>query len=123
MNIQAHNWPVAELVSRCCRRPAEEIAWQEFVSRFHSTILSNVRKTYRHKIGYEGAAILPFAEKIIDDLVEAVYLRLAESRSQVLKRFRANQADSMYQYLAIISCRTVLNHILLSSKQKKEDMS
>jgi DNA-directed RNA polymerase specialized sigma24 family protein len=121
MDLAAKNWPVAELMKHCSRRPAEEAAWQEFVSRFHSTIVSSVTKAYRYKMGDGAAYILQSPEKVIDDLVQAVYFRLVEGRSKALKCFEADQPGSIYQYLGIISCRTVFNYVRVSHQPKKEE--
>jgi DNA-directed RNA polymerase specialized sigma24 family protein len=110
MNPLASGWPTVEIIERCSRRPADEIAWQEFVRRFHLTIRGSVMRAYRYKAEDEASRNLPMFEKTIDDLVQAVYCRLIESRGQVLKQFDLNQPDFIYRYLAIISYRVVFNH-------------
>ena len=110
MKTSASNWPIAEVVRRCLNRPADESAWQEFVRRLHPTIVESVSKAYRFKMSGNGAGTAQSYEKIIDHLVQAVYIRLVESHSQALARFDADHLDSIYQYVALICYRSVFNY-------------
>jgi DNA-directed RNA polymerase specialized sigma24 family protein len=110
MDWQASNWPNVEVFERCLQRPADELAWQEFVRRFHGTIRASVTRAYRHKTEDKALRKLRLTEKTIDDLVQAVYCRLAENRSQLLKQFDPDQPGSIYRYLALISYRVVFNY-------------
>ena len=110
MDLVASNRPTAELVKRCSRRPADDLAWQEFVRRYHSTIVASVSKAYQYKIPNKGARAMQSSRNTIDDLVQKVYFRLVESRSQALNCFEADQPGSIYHYVAIISYRIVFSH-------------
>jgi hypothetical protein len=110
MDWQASNWPNVEVFERCLQRPADEIAWQEFVRRFHMTIRTSVTRAYWHKAEGESPRNLRQTENAIDEMVQAVYRRLAENRSHLLKQFDPDQPGSIYRYLALISYRVVFNH-------------
>lgn len=110
MDWQASDWPNVEIFERCLQRPADELAWQEFVRRFHRTIRASVTRAYWHKAEGEARRDLHLIEKTMDELVQAVYRRLAENRSQLLKQFDPDQPGSIYRYLALISYRVVFNH-------------
>ena len=111
MNLSASSWPTVEVIERCSKRPADEMAWEEFVRRFHLTITASVMKAYRHKARDEASRDLPLPEKTIDDLVQQVYGRLVESRGQMLKQFDPGRPDFIYRYLAVIAYRVVFNHL------------
>jgi DNA-directed RNA polymerase specialized sigma24 family protein len=110
MDLVASNWPTAELVKRCSRRPADDLAWQEFVRRFHSTIVASVSTAYQYKLTNKGARATGSSRTSIDDLVQKVYCRLVEGRSHTLNCFEADQPGSIYDYVAIISYRIVFSH-------------
>ena len=110
MDLVASNWPTAELVKRCSKRPADDIAWEEFVRRFHSTIVTSVSKAYQYKITNKEARAMQSSRNTIDDLVQKVYCRLIEGRSHALNCFEAEQPGSIYLYVAIISYRIVFSH-------------
>lgn len=97
-------------MKRCAKRPADKTAWEEFIRRFHPLIVASVSKAYEEKrLGKAVPQSLQY-EKAIDDLVEAVYQRLVENRSEALNWFEANQTDSIYRYVSIISYKSVFNY-------------
>ena len=110
MKPSASAWPTVEIIERCSKRPADEIAWEEFVRRFHLTIKGSVTRAYQHKALDEAGLNLFLFEKTIDDLVQEVYIRLVESRGQLLKQFDLTHPGFIYRYLSIISYRVVFNH-------------
>jgi hypothetical protein len=110
MNSLASGWPITEIFDRCQKRPADEVAWEEFVRRFHLTVRAGVIRAYKHKMGGEPINNLHLSEKTIDELIQAVYCRLIEHRSKVLKEFDLNYPGSIYRYLTIISYRVVFTH-------------
>jgi hypothetical protein len=116
MNWLASDWPNVEVFERCLQRPADELAWQEFVRRFHLTIRSSVTRAYRHKARDEASGNLFSLEKTIDDLVHAVYCRLAANHSRALRQFDPDEPGSVYRYLALISYRVVFNHFKETDK-------
>src|SRR5262245_45528853 len=94
-----NEWSVAELVERCSHRPPDESAWEEFVRRYHSTIRANVQKTFHRKAREEADRRPQFPDDVVEDLVQAVYIRLVEDRSRALDRFQGQHDNSIYQYL------------------------
>jgi len=100
----------AQLIARCSVRPVDEEAWQEFVRRYHTTIRSAVLKTYRGKSREETDRREQFPDDVAEDLVQAVYCRLIDNRSQALLRFKGRHDNSIYQYLMMISVNVVRDH-------------
>jgi len=100
----------AELIARCSVRPVDEDAWQEFVRRYHTTIRTAVLKTFRGKSREEPDRREQFPDDTAEDLVQAVYCRLVDHRSQALQRFKGRHDNSIYQYLMMISVNVVRDH-------------
>jgi RNA polymerase sigma factor (sigma-70 family) len=100
----------AQLLARCSGRPIDEEAWQEFVRRYHSTIRSAVLKTFRGKSREEVDRREQFPDDTAEDLVQAVYCRLVDNRSQALQRFKGGHDNSIYRYLMMISVNVVRDH-------------
>jgi RNA polymerase sigma factor (sigma-70 family) len=100
----------AQLIARCSARPVDEEAWQEFVRRYHTTIRTAVLKTFRGKSREEVERREQFPDDTADDLVQVVYCRLVENRSQALQRFKGSHDNSIYQYLMMISVNVVRDH-------------
>jgi RNA polymerase sigma factor (sigma-70 family) len=100
----------AQLLARCSVRPIDEEAWQEFVRRYHSTIRTAVLKTFRGKSREEVERREQFPDDAAEDLVQAVYCRLVDNRSQALQRFKGRHDNSIYQYLMMISVNVVRDH-------------
>ncbi|MCI0485301.1 MAG: sigma-70 family RNA polymerase sigma factor [Blastocatellia bacterium] len=125
MSSAPNCWTVDELLSRCSRRPADEIAWQEFVRRYHTTIKTNVVKTYYQKAKKEIDRKPQFLEDTIEDLVQAVYMRLIEDQNEALNRFEGKHDNSIYQYLGIISINVVRDHFreMMAKKRPKVSFS
>lgn len=119
----ASHWTVTELLSRCSRRPPDDIAWQEFVRRYHSTIRTNVTKTYYRKAKKELDRKPQFLEDAIDDLVQAVYVKLIEDRNDALDRFAGKHDNSIYQYLGVIAINVVRDHFRETMAQKRPKIS
>jgi len=100
----------AQLLARCSIRPIDEDAWQEFVRRYHNTIRTAVLKTFRGKSKEEIERREQFPDDMAEDLVQAVYCRLVDNRSQALQRFKGRHDNSIYQYLMMISVNVVRDH-------------
>lgn len=58
----------------------------------------------------DGMRNILMYEKTIDDLVQVVYCRLVESRSQLLRQMDLSEHGIIYRYLAVISYRVVFDH-------------
>jgi RNA polymerase sigma factor (sigma-70 family) len=116
-------WSVAELLERCSGRPPDEVAWQEFVRRYHPTIRTNVIKTFHRKAKEESDRKPQFPDDMVEDLVQAVYMRLVEDRNRALERFQGQHENSIYQYLAMISINVVRDHFRETRAQKRPKIS
>jgi RNA polymerase sigma factor (sigma-70 family) len=116
-------WTVADLLERCSRRPPDEAAWQEFVRRYHVTIRTNVIKTFHRKAREEADRKPQFPDDLIEDLVQAVYVRLIEDRNRALNRFEGEHDNSIYQYLAMISINVVRDYFREMKAQKRPKVS
>lgn len=101
---------VLDLLTRCAKRPVDEAAWSEFMTEFHPLIKATVSKTYRSK-AWEGGDIRSHAyEDQMEDLVQRVYIKLIEDDSRALANFLGEHANSIYQYLQMISINVVRDH-------------
>src|SRR5262245_45288726 len=116
-------WSVALLLERCSRRPPDDEAWQEFVRRYHSTIRNNVIKTFHRKAKEESDRKPQFPDDLVEDLVQAVYMRLVEDRNRALERFEGEHENSIYQYLAMISINVVRDYFREIRAQKRPKIS
>jgi RNA polymerase sigma factor (sigma-70 family) len=98
------------LLRRCQERPPDEVAWQEFVRRYHPMVKAAVAKAFRLRAGQEFERRPQFRDDSIEDLVQTVYLRLIEDESRVLKAFHGQLENSISAYLSIISVNVVKDH-------------
>jgi RNA polymerase sigma factor (sigma-70 family) len=114
---------VADLLDRCSRRPPDEDAWQEFVRRYHPTIRSNVTKTFHRKAKEEADRKPQFPDDLVEDLIQSVYQRLVEDRNRALQRFEGEHANSIYQYLGMISINVVRDHFRETRAAKRPKIS
>ena len=114
---------VHELLTQCLRRPPNEDAWREFVCRYHAAIRATVAKTFHIRVSQETDRRAQFPEDLIEDLVQAVYLRLVEEGNRALDRFEGQHENSIFQYLAIISVNVVRDHFREAKAQKRPKLS
>ena len=114
---------VHELLKRCSQRPPDEDAWREFVDRYHTAIRSSVAKTFHLRASQEADRRAQFPEDLIEDLVQAVYVRLVEEGNRALNRFEGEHDNSIFQYLSIISINVVRDHFREGKAQKRPKLS
>jgi RNA polymerase sigma factor (sigma-70 family) len=114
---------VHELLTQCLRRPADEDAWREFVQRYHGAIKSSVAKTFHLRVSQETDRRAQFPEDLIEDLVQAVYVRLIEEGNRALDRFEGQHENSIFQYLTIISVNVVRDYFREAKAQKRPKLS
>jgi len=110
---------VHELVKRCLKRPPDEEAWREFVLRYHSAIRNSVAKTFHARASQETDRRAQFPEDTIEDLVQAVYVRLVEEGNRALNRFEGQHDNSIFRYLGIISINVVRDHFREAKAKKR----
>jgi RNA polymerase sigma factor (sigma-70 family) len=123
MQTLTNEWTVSELLERCSRQPYDDAAWEEFVRRYQSTIRSNVIKTFHRKAQEDLDRKPQFPEDLIEDLVQEVYKRLIADCNRALTRFEGEFANSIYQYLAMISINVVRDHFREVRAQKRPKVS
>lgn len=110
---------VADLLIRCSRYPTDEVAWHEFVCEFHPIIKSTVSKTYRSR-AWEGGDVRSHAyEDQMEDLVQKVYMKLIDDQFRALANFQGEHANSIYQYLQMISINVVRDHYREQKAKKR----
>jgi RNA polymerase sigma factor (sigma-70 family) len=114
---------VHELLKRCMQRPPDEDAWREFVQRYHPTIRASVAKAFRIRANQESDRRAQFPEDSIEDLVQAVYVRVVEEGTRALGRFEGQHENSIFQYLGIISINVVRDHFREAKAQKRPKIS
>jgi RNA polymerase sigma factor (sigma-70 family) len=114
---------VHELLTQCMRRPPDEGAWREFVHRYHGAIRASVAKTFHIRASQESDRRAQFPEDLIEDLVQAVYLRLVEEGNRALDRFQGDHENSIFQYLGIIAVNVVRDYFREARAQKRPKLS
>jgi RNA polymerase sigma factor (sigma-70 family) len=119
----ASDWTVSELLERCSRQPCDNVAWEEFVRRFHPTIKSNVFKTFHNKSREDFDRRPQFPDDLIEDLVQGVYSRLIEDSVKAIQRFQGEHANSIYEYLKMISINVVRDYFREVRAQKRPKVS
>ena len=110
---------VSELLKRCSKRPPDEAAWQEFVRRYNPTIKAHVIKTFHKKAREESDRKPQFPDDLIEDLIQAVYMRLVEEQNRALERFEGEYENSIFQYLGMISINVVRDYFREAKAQKR----
>jgi RNA polymerase sigma factor (sigma-70 family) len=107
--VQPAEWSVSELVEHCLKTPPDEAAWSEFVRRFQPTISRRVAQALtrlaKNNSEYDG-----FSQDLMEDLVQAVYMRLIRRDRQALTLFKGEHENSIYRYILIISINVVRDH-------------
>ena len=114
---------VHELLTQCMRRPPDEGAWREFVHRYHGAIRASVAKTFHLRASQESDRRAQFPEDLIEDLVQAVYMRLVEEGNRALDRFQGEHENSIFQYLGIIAVNVVRDYFREARAQKRPKLS
>ncbi len=114
---------VYELLKRCRQRPPDEDAWREFVYRYHVAITASVRRTFRRRVIKETDRRAQFPDELIDDLVQAVYVRIVEDGSRALDCFEGEHENSIFRYLEIISINVVRDHFRAEKAYRKPKIS
>ncbi len=120
MRSFAREWSVKQLIDRCSKRPVEEIAWQEFVRRFHPTIRAAVSSVFVRLTENENGQALEMIDEVVDQLAHDVYGRLIENGAASLRRVRAVGDGSIKKYLLLVSINVVRDHLRHGVKRVEE---
>ena len=102
--------PPEDLVVACLRG-GDELAWAEFVRRFHPLISRVVLRVARQW----GET----SRHVIDDLVQETYLKLCAERLRVLQNFKSAHKDAIYGYIKVFTANLVHDHFKLTHSQKR----
>jgi RNA polymerase sigma-70 factor, ECF subfamily len=90
-----------ELVAACAGS-RDELAWAEFVRRFHGVIAAAALRTAR-RWGEPSRSQL-------DDLIQDTYLKLCENHGRLLRSFHPYHEDSIYGFLKVVAANVVHDH-------------
>jgi RNA polymerase sigma-70 factor (ECF subfamily) len=90
-----------ELVAACAGSK-DELAWEEFVRRFHGVIAAAALRTAR-RWGEPSRSQL-------DDLIQDTYLKLCENHGRLLRSFQPYHEDSIYGFLKVVAANVVHDH-------------
>ena len=123
MERASRDLDISELIQRCCATPHDDLAWNEFVCRFHPTIRTTVTRTYRQKAKHDVDRKEQFHDDVVEDLVQTVYCRLVENSSLALERFENAHLNSIYRYLMMISVNVVRDYFREAKALKRPRLS
>jgi RNA polymerase sigma factor (sigma-70 family) len=110
---------VKDLLQRCAVRPVDEAAWQEFVRRYHPTIRSFVARTFQQRIYADLDLRQQLLDGTMEDLVQAVYVKLVNDDTGALGHFEGEFDNSIYQYIGMIATNVVRDHFRVVLAQKR----
>jgi RNA polymerase sigma-70 factor (ECF subfamily) len=94
-----------------CFRTGDQLAWTEFVRRFHPLISRVVLRVARQW----GEA----SQHVIDDLIQEAYLKLCADRLRVLQSFKSAHEDAIYGYIKVFTANLVHDHFKVAHSQKR----
>jgi RNA polymerase sigma-70 factor (ECF subfamily) len=101
----------AEELALSCFRTGDELAWAEFVRRFHPLI---ARVTLR--VARQWGETSP---QVVDDLVQDTYLKLCAERAHLLKNFSSVHKDAIYGYIKVFTANLAHDHFKASRSEKR----
>lgn len=101
---------VTDLLQRCAARPVDETAWQEFICRYHGTIRAFVIRTFKQRVYADPALMGQSLDSTLEDLTQAVYIKLINDDAGALVRFEGAHDNSIHQYLGMIATNVVRDH-------------
>jgi RNA polymerase sigma-70 factor, ECF subfamily len=98
-------------VVRSCIQSGEQAAWLEFVSRFQPMLEGAVAKAARRWTTPAPA--------LVDDLVQATYLKLCANHFRALRELECAKESSLFGFLKVVASHVVQDHFRNSSCQKR----
>ena len=111
--VRDYSQVTAEELLEICVDLGHVDAWNEFLRRFHSLVISVlVRTARRYTRNYTQE---------IDDLEAEVYLRLCANQARALRAFVPRHPGSAYQYIKVIAVCTAHDHFKRTAGNSVED--
>jgi RNA polymerase sigma factor (sigma-70 family) len=101
----------SEDLARACLEQGNELAWAEFVRRFHPLIAGVVLRVSR-QWGVCSA-------QASDDLVQETYLKLCAGGMRSLQNFKSTHKDAIYGYVKVFTANLVRDHFKSARSQKR----
>lgn len=101
----------AEELALSCFRTGDELAWAEFVRRFHP-LIARVALRVARQWG-EGST------QVVDDLVQNTYLKLCAERTHLLQNFASLHKDAIYGYIKVFTANLAHDHFKASRSEKR----
>src|ERR1700730_2239473 len=95
-----------------CFQTGDELAWAEFVRRFHPLIARVVIR-----VAYHWGDASP---QTIDDLIQDTYLKLCADRSNFSEKFKPTHPDAVFGYIKVFTANLVHDHFKASRSQKRD---
>jgi RNA polymerase sigma factor (sigma-70 family) len=98
-----------ELLRACIE--GDELAWVEFIQRFHPVIAANVMRCARR-----------FREtrpELIDDLVQETLLKVCAHRCRVLREFQPRSPDAIFGFLKTVAFSVTMDHFRIGLAEKR----
>jgi RNA polymerase sigma-70 factor (ECF subfamily) len=103
-----------EALLQTCADLGDAQAWEKFLARFHPLIVASVMRTIR-RYGADR-------DRIVDDLVQEVYLKLTANEAKILREFKPMYPGAVFGYIKVITANVV--HDYFKSKAgKHQDQS
>jgi RNA polymerase sigma-70 factor, ECF subfamily len=100
-----------EELALVCFQTGDELAWSEFVRRFHPLIARVAIRTARRW--------RESSPQVIDDLVQDVYLKLYADRLSLSHRFKPSHNDAIFGYLKVFTANLVHDHFKATHAAKR----
>ena len=94
-----------------CLQSGTELAWAEFVRRFHPLIARVVLRVAR-----QWGETSP---QVMDDLIQETYLKLCTDRLRVLENFKSAHKDAIYGYIKTFTANLVHDNFKLAHSKKR----
>jgi RNA polymerase sigma-70 factor, ECF subfamily len=99
-----------ELVAACIQT-GDELAWVEFVRRFHKLIATIVLRT--------ASRWGETSRQIIDELVQETYLKFCDDNYRLLRTFNPTHPNAIYGYIKVLTANLVHDHFKACNSEKR----
>jgi RNA polymerase sigma-70 factor (ECF subfamily) len=101
----------SQALVRACVDTGDELAWEEFVRRFHKLVASVALRTAR-RWGENSP-------QIVDELVQETYLKLCGDGCRLLRSFDSMHEDAIYGFVKVLTANLVHDHFKALRSQKR----